>query len=207
MSKVEDAPSIVLPAGGGLAEDVLGDFQIPADQSLYSFADALQQQNQDHSPQVPKRIETWVTFILAGEVYSLPVTHVHEILRITSITRVPHAPHGVRGLTNMRGKVLPVVDLRVCLGIDAIPLQVQSRVLVVTSRGRWIGLLVDAVQQVERIDRDAVQPPPADVMTAQSRYIIGVIQIASRLVILLDVDALLILRGSVAEPNLNQNQA
>jgi purine-binding chemotaxis protein CheW len=71
----------------------------------------------------------------------------------------------------------------------------QSRIVVVTSRRRSLGLLVDAVQQVERIQRDTVQPPPPDIMTGQSDYIVGVCDLASRLVILLDVDRVLVLNG------------
>jgi len=142
------------------------------------------------------RIETWVTFVLAGESYALPVSHVLEILRVAGITRVPHAPRVIRGVTNMRGKVLPVVDLRARLGIEPAEVMVQSRILVVSSRGRLFGLLADAVQQVERVDLETVQPPPPDVMTAQSDYLIGVCQIGPRLVVLLDVARVLVLNSA-----------
>lgn len=165
--------------GGGLAEDV-----------LFDFADSLLEREVGE-PERATRIETWVTFTLAGETYALPVSHVLEILRVQGITRVPHAPAAVRGVTNMRGKVLPVVDLRARLGVAVSELGAAARILVTSSRGRLIGLLVDAVEQVERLDRNTVQPPPADVMTRESDYLIGVCQLASRLVILLDVDRVL----------------
>ena len=142
------------------------------------------------------RIETWVTFVLARESYALPVSHVLEILRVAGITRVPHAPHVIRGVTNMRGKVLPVVDLRGRLGIEPAEVTAQSRILVVSSRGRLLGLLVDAVQQVERLDLQTVQPPPPDVMTAQSDYLIGVCPTGPRLVVLLDVARVLVLHSA-----------
>lgn len=195
----------VLPPAG-LAEDILGcDFsqQQPAD--LFAFADSLQNASPADPAVLPRRIETWVTFTIGGETYALPVTAVHEILRVSAITRVPHAPHTVRGLTNMRGKVLPVIELRVCLGLEPQALEPQNRVLVASTRGRFLGLLVDSVQQVERIDRDAVQPPPPDVVTAQSRYIIGMIQSGERLVILLDVETVLLVRGSMADTNLQKS--
>ena len=177
IKEIDLLSGIELPPAG-LAVDIL------------EFADAVAARAETPEPRAP-RIETWVTFQLAGEVFALPVTSVLEILRVAGITRVPHAPRVIRGVTNMRGKVLPVVDLRVRLGMADAEVTPQSRILVASSRGRLLGLLVDAVQQVERIDRDSVQPPPADVMTAQSDYITGVCQLGERLVILLDVELVL----------------
>jgi len=181
-----------------LAEDVLNAMNNGDRDALFVFTDALA----GDSPTAPiaaTRIETWVTFALGGETFGLQVASVLEILRVAGITRVPHAPRVVRGVTNMRGKVLPVVDLRVRLGMEIAEITSQSRILVASSRGRLLGLLVDAVTQVDRIDRNAVQPPPPDVMTTQSDYIIGVSQLGERLVILLDVDLVLIVHEAQGE--------
>jgi len=181
-----------------LAEDVLNAMNNGDRDALFVFTDALA----GDSPTAPiaaTRIETWVTFALGGETFGLPVASVLEILRVAGITRVPHAPRVVRGVTNMRGKVLPVVDLRVRLGMEVAEITLQSRILVASSRGRLLGLLVDAVTQVDRIDRNAVQQPPPDVMTTQSDYIIGVSQLGERLVILLDVDLVLIVHEAQGE--------
>ncbi|HYM61255.1 MAG TPA: chemotaxis protein CheW [Thermoanaerobaculia bacterium] len=193
MSDQDSGPGTALLPPSGLAEDFVGlNLEASTPERFYSFADSVNAT----APAVeqPKTLETWVTFWLAGETFALPVTHVYEILRVTGVTRVPHAPAMVRGVTNMRGRVLPVIDLRVRLGLSSAEPTPQSRILVVTSRGRSLGLLVDAVQQVERIQRETVQPPPPDVMTTQSDYIIGVCDLGARLVILLDVDRILILR-------------
>ncbi|HXH40440.1 MAG TPA: chemotaxis protein CheW [Thermoanaerobaculia bacterium] len=175
----------------GLAEDVLPYTPVDGRQALYAFADSVSAEPQ--VAQKPTRLEMWVTFELAGEIYALPVSHVMEILRVAGITRVPQAPRVIRGVTNMRGKVLPIVDLRVRLGVNAAEITSHSRILVVSSRGRLLGLLVDSVLQVERIDLLSVQPPPPDVMTAQSDYLIGVCQLGPRLVVLLDVGLVLVL--------------
>lgn len=187
----------------GLAEDVLppaeveaADAPLPAPptgpEQLLEFADAVAAEGAHETEHKVEKLETWVTFDLAGEVFALPVTHVQEILRVSSITAVPHAPHAVRGVTNKRGRVLPVVDLRVRLDLDRVEITEASRILVVESRSRLLGLLVDGVSKVTRLARSAVQPPPPDVMTEQSEYILGVIEL-ERLVILLDVDRLLII--------------
>ncbi len=204
----------------GLAEDILGAKQKEEDEQqlepetpeisddpaptlekpsgperIFDFADIINQ-NSDASQEHQKaeKLETWVTFDLASEVFALPVSHVQEILRVGTITVVPHAPNPVRGVTNKRGRVLPVVDLRLRLGLREVEVGPKSRILVVESQGRLLGLLVDGVQQVLRIALSQVQPPPPDVMTEQSDYIIGVYHLDENLAILLDVNRVLVVR-------------
>jgi purine-binding chemotaxis protein CheW len=187
--------NVELPPAG-LAEDIIHSVSLDGIDAVYTFADSLAEREEAVAAPKVTRIETWVTFVLAGETFALPVSHVLEILRVAGITRVPHAPRVIRGVTNMRGKVLPVVDFRGRLGIEPAEVTAQSRILVVSSRGRLFGLLVDAVQQVERVDLQTVQPPPPDVMTAQSDYLIGVCQIGPRLVVLLDVARVFVLNSA-----------
>lgn len=203
----EKAKRSILPPSG-LAEDILK--QAPLKESLekpemhkgpdriYAFADALgKSQSAEISKEEEAQLEIWVTFTLDKEIYSLPVSSVHEILRVSNITKVPHAPEPVRGVTNMRGRVLPVVDLRVRLGMKAVTPDNASRILVVESKGRLIGLLVDSVHQVIRLSRKGIEPLNPDVMTAQSDYITGVFYLQDRLVFLLNVDRLLLINNSV----------
>lgn len=196
-----------LPASG-LAEEVLGTLDrreespgtVPAGPDrLFAFADSLKRQEgeEDRDQKAEEELETWVTFILSGECYGLPVSHVQEILRVAGITRVPHAPHPVRGVTNLRGRVLPVVDLRVRLDMAEKAIDGTSRILVVSSQGRQMGLLVDAVHQVVRIARSGIQPPPPDIMTAQSDYIQGVYNLQDSLIIMLAVDRVLLIQDSL----------
>lgn len=178
---VQESPPRPAPAASPLA----------GPERVYAFIDRLQNRS-GAEPEAPREEpEIWVSFELAGEVYALPVTRVEEVLRIGAITRVPHAPAPVRGITNLRGRVLAVVDLRVRLGLPPVEPGPQSRILVVSSRDRSIGLLVDAARQVVRILPSAVQAAPADVLTEQSDFLIGVYHHAEELVILLDVDQVL----------------
>jgi purine-binding chemotaxis protein CheW len=164
---------------------------------IYSFVDSLESRAaQAAAPQ--EKPESWVTFALAGEVYALPVSHVQEILRITTITRVPHAPHPVRGITNLRGRVLAVVDLRVRLGLPEGDVGAESRILVTEARGRSIGLLVDAARQVLKILPSAVQEPPSDVLTERTDFLCGVYHLDHDLVILLDVERVLLVEDGRA---------
>lgn len=163
------------------------------DDRVLLFADSLQERRQVKEEQL-HQWEMWVTCQVEREMFALPVAQVREILRVTTLTRVPHAPFPVRGVTNLRGYVLPVVDLRVRLGMPAEEPGPRHRIMVVHSRGRLIGLLVDAVEQVTQIDRLAVDPVPEDVMTEQSYYLLGVYHDEDRMIILLDADKVLQVR-------------
>jgi purine-binding chemotaxis protein CheW len=167
---------------------------------VYAFVDRLERHATREADEAREDPETWVTFDLAGEVYGLPVIRIEEVLRISSITRVPHAPTPVRGITNVRGRVLAVVDLRVRLGLPPIDLDSQSRILVVSSRERSIGLLADAARQVVKILPSAVQPPPSDVVTPRSDFILGVHRAGEILVILLDIDRVLLIQEGTEMP-------
>lgn len=194
----------------GLADDVLqnedsADIKSVSEQEMpkkakdiYDFADQLRKKgNGGDEKNEEEKLETWVTFALGNESFGLPVSSVKEILRAGFITRVPHAPSSVRGVTNMRGRVLPVVDLNARLGLKESDITSLSRILVVESKGRLIGLLVDSVQQVLRLSLKAVQPAPPDIITAQSDYILGVYHLQDALVILLDVDRVLYIKDSL----------
>ena len=134
-----------------------------------------------------------MTFALDTETYALPVRPIQEVLRVASITRVPHAPEPIRGVTQLRGRVIPVIDLRQRLGLPTSEaLGRSSRILVVSSKRRLLGLLVDRVFQVEHIDLNRVQPPPDDVVSIRSDFIFGVDQRDDTLLLLLDADRVLV---------------
>jgi purine-binding chemotaxis protein CheW len=180
-------------------EDAAGAETPEGPDRLYEFADIMSETKDDdgEKAKTKEKAETWVTFGLAGETFALPVSHVQEILRVKTITKVPHAPDPVRGVTNKRGQVLPVVDLRRRLGVTQIEPGPKSRILVVESRKRLLGLLVDEVHKVVRIVPSQVQAPPSDVLTEQSDYILGVTNLDENLVILLEVDRVLTIKEPV----------
>lgn len=168
---------------------------------VYAFADQLaaEQKSADGASDGAAIWETWVTFQVAGETFAFPVELVQEILRVGTITRVPDAPYPVRGIVNVRGRVIPVVDLRLRLGLAAGDPGPAARVLIATLRGRVIGLLVDAVAQVERVDRAQVEDLPGDVTTEHSEYITGVYPRGRDLLILLDPEKVLLITADAPE--------
>lgn len=163
---------------------------------VHAFADSVAEDDTEAVEQVERHLETWIVVRLAGESFAMPVAAVREILRVESITRVPHAPYPVQGIINMRGRVLPVVNLRIRIGLPDAPLSPSSRIVITSSQGRLFGLLVDAVQSVIQLDRHAIASPPPDVMTSQSEYITGVYHRNDELLILLDVDRVLLISES-----------
>jgi purine-binding chemotaxis protein CheW len=194
----------------GLSEEILalwdeGTAAAPAElatgpERLYALADRLAARRPEQREAPPELPETWVAVEVAGEVYALPVAGVEEVLRVNGITRLPYAPAPVRGITQQRGRVLTVVDLRVRLGYEPAPLDERSRICVVSSRGRSLGLLVDAARHVVKLLPSGKQPPPADVMSERSAFILGVYRLEDALAILLDVDRVLLLDDSPREP-------
>lgn len=165
---------------------------------VLDFADSLDTAQPEAAPDLA-RWETWVTFQIAGERFAFAVDAVREIVRVRSITRVPHAPDPVRGIINLRGRVVPVLDLRRRLGLPAAELTSASRILICHAQHRVLGLLVDAAHHVVRLDRNQVEPPPADVMTAQSGYVLGVSHHGGGFLILLDADQVLLIPDQSSE--------
>ena len=190
-------------AAAGRKEPAASDGEFDGTERLYAFADDVTEKEAapEESKEREVNLETWVTFGLAGELFALPIMVAREILRVRKITRVPHAPYTVRGIVNMRGRVVPVIDFRTRLGLPTVELGPQSRILITSTRNRFLGLLVDHVDQVVQIDLNAVEPVPGDIMTDQSEYIIGVYHVEERLLILLDVEKVLLIPDSLETVN------
>jgi purine-binding chemotaxis protein CheW len=107
------------------------------------------------------------------------------------ITKVPGAPPFVEGIINLRGNVIPVVDLRKRFALEVSERNRDNRILVVDIGGQDIGVVVDAVTEVLRIASDSVEPPSAVITTADSVYLLGIVKLEGRLVILLDLEKVL----------------
>jgi purine-binding chemotaxis protein CheW len=163
------------------------------------FADSLEASSATAVAPEPTQWETWVTFAVGAERFGFRVDRVREIIRVETVTRVPHAPFPVRGIVNLRGRVVPVLDLRVRLGLPAAPLGRENRILVCEAHGRALGLLVDAAHQVARVDRLKVTPPPADVLTSRSGFVTGVYDMGASFLILLDADQVLLVPNGTEE--------
>jgi purine-binding chemotaxis protein CheW len=132
-----------------------------------------------------------VSFRLAQEEYGIEITHVREIILLGDITRVPQTPEYIKGLINLRSSVIPIVDLRLRLGLPRGERTDDTRIMVVNVAGKTIGIVVDAVSQVLRISRDQITPPPATVAGLGREFLRGLVKLDERLLILLDIDEIL----------------
>jgi purine-binding chemotaxis protein CheW len=128
---------------------------------------------------------------LAGEQYGVEIGRVQEIIRIQPITIVPNAPAFVEGVTNLRGRVIPVMDLRKRFGLRVGPQTGHSRIVVAEVGSHTVGLIVDAVSEVLRVTSDMIEPPSTLVTTADSTFLRGVAKLEERLVLLLDLSRIL----------------
>lgn len=133
-----------------------------------------------------------VVFDVGEETFGIDISKVQEIIRIQAITQVPGAPGFVEGVINLRGKIIPVVDLHQRFGLAPSQNSQSSRIVVVESDGNVLGMVVDAVSEVERIPLSCVEPPSAIVAGVDSDFIKGIAKLDSRLIILLDLDKLLV---------------
>jgi len=133
-----------------------------------------------------------VVFDLADETYGVDIGSVREIIRIQEITKVPRTPDYVEGVINLRGKVIPVIDLRKKFGFEKAEVTKDTRIVVVDINGADIGVVVDAVTEVLRLSSDAVEPPTGVITTAESDYLLGIAKLESRLIILLDLQKALL---------------
>ena len=121
----------------------------------------------------------------------MPITSLHEIVRVPEITAVPDAPDYLEGVINLRGKIVSVMDLRKRFGEKHASLRKQNRILVVEHGGRLAGLIVDSASEVLKIPTDAVEPPPAAFQEGGLNCVTGLGKVGGRLVVLLDMSKLL----------------
>lgn len=129
-----------------------------------------------------------VSFTLGKEEFGIDILKVQEINRTSSVTRVPNAPHFIEGVINLRGKVIPIVDLRKRFGMSASQHDKNTRIIVVEVLTKTVGFIVDSVREVLRIPQSVVDPPPPIVAGISSDYIEGVGKMDDRLLILLNLE-------------------
>jgi len=146
--------------------------------------------------------EHLATFFLGREEYGVDVRLVQEIIRVSEITQVPRAPEFIKGVINLRGRIIPVVDLKRKLGLGDVEVARQSRIVVVKIKERLIGLLVDGASQVLKVPVSTIEAAPDEVTEIDTTAIRGVAKLTGRLIILMDLNKTLALelREEADEP-------
>lgn len=162
---------------------------------LMAFADwmaASAANTQESAAADPER--SFVAFRLDREEFAVPIESVREVLRVEVVARVPQAPPHVRGVANVRGRILPVVEIRTRVGLKPLVPNDASRIVVLEVAGRGLGLLVDGNVRVVKVTASSLEPPPAEVVSARTDYVVGVAKRPDGLLILLDPSRTLVVK-------------
>jgi purine-binding chemotaxis protein CheW len=138
-----------------------------------------------------KEVLQLVSFKIGNEEFGVDILQVQEINRLVEVTHVPNAPDFVEGVMNLRGRIVPVVNLRKRLGLEKRENDKDTRIVVVEIEGKTIGFIVDSVSEVLRVPKSVVEPPPELISGVDSEYIIGIAKLENRLLILLDLKKVL----------------
>lgn len=143
----------------------------------------------------PVEQQQYLTFLLAGEEYALTIARVKEIIEYTTITIVPKTPNWIRGVINLRGAVVPVVDLAVKFGMEERPVTKTTCIVILEGcfedQSTTVGVITDSVSQVIGLSRDEVQEPPSFGTRVRVDYLLGVAELGKKFALILDVEKVL----------------
>ena len=135
--------------------------------------------------------EPFILFMVAGTTYALRSTQVAHVEMLDQVTPVPNAAHFVDGVVFSRGQVIPAVSLRARFGFERAPYDLRTRLIVVQSAGRSVGLLVDEGREFIRIPLESIEPPQESLAGLSGRYVQGIATVGGRLILILQLDQLL----------------
>lgn len=133
----------------------------------------------------------FLTFSLEEEIYGIEISYVTEIIGIQTIIRVPEVPHYIKGIINLRGKIIPVIDVRLKFGREPIDYNDRTCIIVIDVSRVSVGLIVDRVDEVLTIEDDGIADPPASRTGFENRYIKGIGKAGGKVQLLLDCEKLL----------------
>lgn len=150
-----------------------------------------QQTTDNETVNITDELIQLVGFNLGDEEFGVDILKVQEINRMVDITKVPQSPDFVEGVINLRGEIIPVIDLRKRFGLSKKEADRQTRIIVAEVGDSTLGFVVDAVSEVIRIKSNTVEPPPKIVQGQHADYIHGVGKIDDRLLMLIDIDKVL----------------
>ena len=133
----------------------------------------------------------FLTFRLGAEEYGIDILRVQEIRSYEEPTRIANAPHFIKGVVNLRGVIVPVVDLRIKLGCEKVEYNGFTVVIVLNVHGRVVGAVVDSVSDVLELSQDLIKPAPEMNLSVDVGFITGIASVGERMLILMDIEALM----------------
>ena len=135
--------------------------------------------------------EPFILFELAGTIYAMPTAVVQQMEMVERITPVPNAPSFVEGVVFSRGKVIPAINLRSRFGFDKIPYDARTRLIVIHTNNRTVGLIADTAREFVSIPKSVIQPPPEGISGLSGKYLSGIATLGERMVLILNPDEVL----------------
>lgn len=141
----------------------------------------------------------YLTFALGKEEYGVEILMVMEIIGIMEITAVPQVPEYVKGVINLRGKVIPVISLRRKFGMEEIDYTEETCIIVIKLGEILIGIVIDKVQEVLDIEQENIEPPPSSGITGNTDFILGIGKVGDTVKILLNIDKILLEDEAILE--------
>jgi len=131
------------------------------------------------------------TFYVSDALCGMDILNVQEINKLMQLTKVPQSPDYVKGILNLRGQIVTIIDLGKKLGLSSIDQNIENRNIVVNSKGEYIGLLVDRISDVVKAKWGEIEPPPANIGGVQGKFFRGVFKTENSLIGVLDVETVL----------------
>ena len=135
--------------------------------------------------------QKFLVFTLGSEEYGIDILKVQEIRDYEAVTRIAHAPEFIKGVTNLRGIIVPIVDLRIKFRLENIQYNHQTVVIILNVAERVVGILVDGVSDVLTLGRDEIKPPPEFGAALSAEYLSGLGTVGQRMLILIDIEKLM----------------
>ena len=133
----------------------------------------------------------YISIYMAGEIYGIDIKYVDNIVRMQHITRVPNVPAHIKGVINLRGEVIPVFSLRVKMGLEEIEEKKSFRIIILKVEGDLVGIIVDEVREVVRLDNELIEKPYYDSNESSQNLLSGIGKDGDRLISLLDINEVL----------------
>lgn len=174
----------------GAERDTLTEFFVSAEEQQMVAASYIGE-GFSGTPGIGREMAELLAFWLADEEYAVDILEIQEIIKMPAITEVPRTPPTVLGIISLRGTIVPVLDLRRVLGLESRPLTRMTRILVLRADGDPVGLVVDRVTSVVRLDKEAIEPVPRSMQTEGGELLRGVGRFGERFLIIIDLPSIL----------------
>lgn len=136
-------------------------------------------------------MKQFVAFRLGNELYGIPITQVHEIIQRPEMTRLPQMPDFVEGIINLRGKIVPVIDLRRRFNMPDSEDKANARIVVTQMSSQLVGMVVDSVQGVSNLQEEAIEPLPESIQAIEREYLDGIGKMQDGIIILINLEKVL----------------